>query len=441
MTRARLSSLAAGAMAGLVAALGMTLAMGLLRWGPGIPSTAELIAGRLIPRLTIDQFIQLLIRFGGPNDAKQFSALATLGGQLIVGVLIGASYAAVVFDHARRRGAWFVRTTIAASWLASLILLWPVLDANYRGLPASAATAATAAGLLMSYAIYGVLLTWVHGLLTPAPDVRAPVHPVSITRRAFLAGGLGVGLAVASGGVLSQLRRLAVLSYDGLEYRGPNLQPVVPNSQFYIVTKNVADPEILRSRWRLDVTGAFDRPRAYRYEELIALPAVTQETTLECISNGIGGGLMSNAIWHGVPLRDLLAAVGMKPSISRVVLHAVDGDVDTIPLEKALEATTIIAYAMNAEPLPHRHGYPARLVVPGRYGEKSVKWLTRIEPVTHLVRGYYEQQGWGPTWEIQTISRFDTPTDGAVVGRSASPDGSVRLAGTAFAGDRGIWKG
>src|SRR3712207_1291331 len=102
--------------------------------------------------------------------------------------------------------------------------------------------------------------------------------------------------------------------------------------------------------------------------ELKALPSVVQETTLMCISNGIEAGLMSNAIWSGVPMRALIEAAGARNGAARVKLHGVDNYTDTITLEKALDPTTLVAYEMNGVPLPQRHGFPARAIVPGYFG-------------------------------------------------------------------------
>ena len=117
-----------------------------------------------------------------------------------------------------------------------------------------------------------------------------------------------------------------------------------------------------------------------------------------CISNYLGGGLMSNAIWTGLPLRDAVLAAGPRSGATRVVLRGADGYTDTYSLEKALEPTTFVAYGMNGAPLPVRHGYPVRILTPGLFGEKSIKWVTRIELVDHDVKGFYEQQGWGPSF-------------------------------------------
>ena len=92
---------------------------------------------------------------------------------------------------------------------------------------------------------------------------------------------------------------------------------------------------------------------------------------------------------------------------------------------------------MNGEPLPRRHGYPARVLVPGTYGEVSVKWVDGIELSAAPVQGYYERQGWKPYF-VQTTSRFDRPVAGTTISLATTP--VVSLGGVAFAGDRGISK-
>lgn len=143
---------------------------------------------------------------------------------------------------------------------------------------------------------------------------------------------------------------------------------------------------------------------------------------------------MSNAVWRGLPLRDLLMSAGPRPGVAKVVLYGADGYTDTYPLEKALEPTTFVAYEMNGEPLPVRHGYPVRILTPGMFGEKSVKWVTRIELVDHDIKGFYEQQGWGPNFVIPIRTTF-------FVGDFATlfnPGASIPIRGNAFAGNRGI---
>jgi DMSO/TMAO reductase YedYZ molybdopterin-dependent catalytic subunit len=203
------------------------------------------------------------------------------------------------------------------------------------------------------------------------------------------------------------------------------------NEDFYVVSKNVIDPTVSVSRWRLKVEGLVDAPFQLTYDELRALPAVSQFTTLICISNPVGGPLISNAKWTGVPLKDLLERSRLKPDVKDIALFAADGYSDSIPLEKALESTTLVAYGMNDELLPSAHGAPARLVVPGIYGMKNVKWLTGIEATNEDFKGFWERRGWSDIAVIKTMSRLDVPSSSAVaLGRNA-------IGGIAFAGDRG----
>jgi DMSO/TMAO reductase YedYZ molybdopterin-dependent catalytic subunit len=247
-------------------------------------------------------------------------------------------------------------------------------------------------------------------------------------------GGVGVAAVLASAALFRQLYKLATYGYDGKEYKGADLQPITPNDRFYVVSKNNIDPHVKKDWWQLEITGQVERPRTYRFEDVIALPSVMQETTLQCISNSIGGGLMSNAIWKGVPLRTLLEAAGPKAGVTEVVCRSVDGYTDDLPLEKAMDPTTLLTYEMNGVSLPRNHGYPARILAPGMVGEKSVKWVTRIELNNQDTKQFYEKQGWGPNFVLHTHSRIDVPDF-----KEPMPLGSlIVLKGVAFAGNRGV---
>jgi DMSO/TMAO reductase YedYZ molybdopterin-dependent catalytic subunit len=118
-------------------------------------------------------------------------------------------------------------------------------------------------------------------------------------------------------------------------------------------------------------------------------------------------------------------------------LYGVDNYTDTFPLEKAMNRTTLIAYEMNGQPLPDRHGYPARVIVPGYFGEKHVKWLTRIEVTSGDATGFYENQGWGPNFMCPTRSRIDVPDYGENFALSKL-QGPIEVKGIAYGGDRGV---
>ncbi|MBA2332486.1 MAG: molybdopterin-dependent oxidoreductase [Actinobacteria bacterium] len=254
-----------------------------------------------------------------------------------------------------------------------------------------------------------------------------------MNRRELVVGAAAGALALGSGGLVETLRRRSTFGYDGLEVLGEGVERITPNEKFYVVTKNLIDPRVDRESWRLELSGLVGNPVELDFEAITNLKAVNQETTLECISNGVGAGLISNAVWRGIPLRELIGEARPEGRARRVFFHASDGFTHSTSLEKALEPTTLLAWEMNGEPLPDRHGYPARLIVPGAYGELSVKWIDRIELIDDDREGYYEKQGWKAE-RAHTMSRIDVPAERATV------RGRTELRGVAFAGDRGISK-
>ncbi|MDQ3412637.1 MAG: molybdopterin-dependent oxidoreductase [Chloroflexota bacterium] len=445
-----------GLIAGLAATAVLVLTFAVMRTWLGISPPPEAIPDRLAPTLDISTFFSLFGRFGGYNGLKKLGIQGGLAGLIAVGALVGIIYSVLTASpRARAAGSWrgwsrlglgFVVATALILWVAMLIVLWPVLGANYRGVPPSQAQFVTAAGYLVAFALYGLVLVLVHRWLVPPLLATAPGLPFAtgapVGRRAVVAGAATAALAVPSFALIRRLYDRATFSYDGTPYSGPGVEPIAPNDAFYTVTKNVADPNVNRGVWGLQVDGLVERPHQYGFEELAALAATEQETTLMCISNQIGAGLFSNAIWTGVPLRDLLEAARPADTAVEVLLYAADGYTDTFSIEKAMDPTTLVAVAMNGEPLPQRHGYPARVVVPGLFGEKNVKWVTRITVVDYDAKGFYEQQGWGPNFEVPTRSDIFGPRwrraggDAFVDSFAANEVATIR--GRAFAGARGV---
>jgi DMSO/TMAO reductase YedYZ molybdopterin-dependent catalytic subunit len=223
------------------------------------------------------------------------------------------------------------------------------------------------------------------------------------------------------------------LGYEGME-TFPPIAVLTPTYRFYVVSKNVLDPQVAASDWRLDVGGLVRRPGSYDLAGIQHLPAETRPITLECIANGVDGHLLSTAVWQGVTLEQLLAdRGGALPHAKQVRFASADGYQSSLPLADLLAVHTLLAWQMNGTPLPDRHGYPLRVMVPGRFGEQSPKWLTRIELLDHVVKGFYQRQGWydGP---VYTISRIDHPSKGARL-LAGQP---VQLRGVAYAGTRGV---
>jgi len=251
-----------------------------------------------------------------------------------------------------------------------------------------------------------------------------------LRRSAVLAAGALAGPALAQW-VRGTRQNLAAA--QGVEVRGLPAE-VTPTGEFYIVSKNPPgfDPDLDASLWRLEVAGR-TQPLRLSYRELLALPSMERYHTLECISNEVGGNLISNAKWRGVPLRTILEMAGADTTVGKVAFRCADGYTTAIPMSEALHPDTLLAYEMNGEQLPSKHGFPARLLVGGLYGMKNPKWITRIEPADHFL-GYWEQRGWSQEAVVKTMSKLTTPNSGATLpaGRPA------QLGGVAYAGNRGI---
>jgi DMSO/TMAO reductase YedYZ molybdopterin-dependent catalytic subunit len=462
-----------GLAAGLVASVTATLVMGVLRLWWGTSTAPELLGEVILPHLTAAQFVNLLIQYR-PNS-KTGPLGQTLLGQLALGVGLGLGFVlAVLREEPRTR--WPRRRAVVAALLLALgmevvavLLFWPVLPAGLYGDPIGRARLLTAFALLLAFLAFAYVLLFASHLLRQvwrpaaapaapsAPTVVAEHAPAAATppsattrpaslvealwsgalrrREALLAGGAVVLYVGASGLVARDLigRYLdrSSLSYDGMSTPSPNGNPITPTDQFYVVTKNVLDPTVAPERWQLEVAGLVGQPRAWSYAETLKLPSETRAITLECISNDVGGHLLSTAVWRGISLERLLGlAGGARPTGKYVIFTSVDGYHTSLPLADLLAARTLLAWEMNGQPLPQRHGYPLRAIVPGRYGEQSAKWLSRVELVDQPFKGFYQSQGWSDA-QLSTLSRIDAPSGTA--GR-----GTVTVAGVAFAGIRGI---
>lgn len=449
-------------LAGVPGSLAAILVMGLLRLTIGTPTLPELLGDRILPTLSASRFVDLLVAFA-PNSKTGPLGL-TLLGQFGVGVLLGPLFALAAGESLRVRGVWPGRRAWIAAGMfvlamegVGLAVFWPVMGQGLVGDPVDRARLLTALGMLATFASAMLVLLlgghWLYRAWAARPEARqqgiAPLSPVEgepaiqppmergVSRRAALTAAGVVVVAVAAGGLGVNRLLAGYLARSNLSYEGmPDFsgQQVTPIKDFYVVSQNVLDPEVDLGRWQLEVTGLVGQPRSWSYAQVLRLPSETRAVTLECISNGVGHDLMSTAIWKGPLLKTVLdAAGGAQPSGTYVIYTSVDGYQYSMPLAALLEARVLLAWQMNGEPLPQRHGFPLRVVTPGRYGEQSPKWLTRIELVDQPYNGgLYQSQGWSSA-PLETTSRIDRP-------KGQAKPGSVSVAGLAFAGIRGIQK-
>ena len=316
---------------------------------------------------------------------------------------------------------------------------------------------------------------------TRAGEKRVAPHP-SVTRRSFLdaVGRGGAGLVVTtllpSGHVTAQ----EVLSKDRLIVRAARPQDletpahlltswITPNDLFY-VRSHFYTPSVDANTWRLRIDGDVERTLELSLADLKAAPATSMVVTLECAGNGraffdppVAGvqwekGAVGTAQWSGVRLRDVLRMAGIAPSSRYVWLDGADVGVGrapdfirSLPVDKAIHPDTLLAYAMNGEPLPMPHGFPLRAIVPGWEGAYSVKWLTHLQVSAHDHDGPFVQAAYRyprrpvrpgavvPPNEMQPVrglfvkSVITSPAAGAILA-----PGAVRIAGFAWAGEAEI---
>jgi DMSO/TMAO reductase YedYZ molybdopterin-dependent catalytic subunit len=202
---------------------------------------------------------------------------------------------------------------------------------------------------------------------------------------------------------------------------------VTPAASFYLVSKNAVDPVVDPTTWLLRVTGLVETPLTLTYSQLMALPRVDEYVTLRCVDSLPGSHLMSNAYWSGVSLSALLRRAGVRAGADVALTRAPDGYEETLPLATALNPTALLAYAMNGETLLRRHGGPVRLLAPGYFGFKNVKWVSEIEVAT-ATKGYWAERGWTAA-QVHSVARID-------VWRAEA--GGALLAGVAYAGANGV---
>ena len=300
-------------------------------------------------------------------------------------------------------------------------------------------------------------------------------HLTAGTRRSFLAHVCRLGATALFGSVGGASG--AQLSKDRLIIRSPRPEDletpphlltswITPTELFY-VRSHFYTPVVNEAEWKLVIDGEVDRPFEITLSELRSLVSTRQVVTLECAGNGraffeprVAGvqwekGAVGTAEWRGVRLGDVLARAGARRTARYLWLDGADRGIGrapdfirSLPVEKALDSATLLAYEMNGEPLPVAHGFPLRAVVPGWEGAYSVKWLSHIRVSDRDHDGPFTQAGYRkprsplkpgtlvgpadtvPVRELPVKSLITSVAHDAVVSRDA-----VRIAGFAWVGD------
>ena len=433
------------AVAGAVSA-GMALGAAELVTGVGGdgPSLVSAVGTEFIERFA-GSLKDLAVSLFGTNDKA-----ALVVGIVVTSIALGAAFGVAAARRFWVGAAGFVAFGAFGFWAYQRDSL------GSAGTGFTAAVVAVLAGVASLFVLLRVIAPARAASVGNEPEpVPIPRVAGAAPRRAFLVTAMTFGAgAVATAAVGRRLRgtgRAEVARREVALPRPATVQPVsaaqsfdvaglssyiTPNPNFYRIDTALTVPQIDVSTWHLDVKGLVDHPFSLTLDELLAMDSIEETVTLSCVSNEIGGDLVGNAVWQGVPLDVLLERAGVHADATQIVGRSVDKFTAGFPTAVARDGrVALVAYAMNGEPLPVSHGFPARLVVAGLYGYVSAtKWLREIELTTwEDFDGYWISRGWAKEGPIKTMSRLDVPRSSAKLTPGPTP-----IAGVAWAPDRGI---
>ena len=367
----------------------------------------------ITPGFLIEENIETL------GTAGKNSLLTGIG---ITALLVAAILGDITFRHSRRVGvAGFVAFGLLGGFTTARNPISPALASWFWAL--------VAAGLGLATLLF--LQARLHRptrLTTVLEDPRDP----RATRRAFLGWSAGAGAVAITGVALTgriEGRSAAEIAREELDLSSltpatattpassstttmpssatvsstpfsdvAGLPPyLTPNEGFYRIDTALSVPQVDPRDWTLSIKGMVDNPYTLTFDEVLAMPLEEHIVTLSCVSNEVGGSLVGNAMWLGVPITRLLDEAGVQPGATQFVGRSIDDWTAGFPTDLLHDGrTALLAVGMNGEALPIIHGFPARLVVAGIYGYVSaVKWLTEITLTTwEDFDGYWVPRGW-----------------------------------------------
>ena len=282
-------------------------------------------------------------------------------------------------------------------------------------------------------------------LVRPAPAWRPGDDSDPVRRRLITGMGLAVGLFSLGGVALirSGLRStpsgpviadtpVRIPSDRTFTSVGGLSPKVTPRDEHYTIDIALENPTTDGGGWRLRITGLVRDELALSLDDLRDMETVERLHNLSCISNEVGGDLISNSRWTGVPFDRLLDMAGVAPEAVSVRATCADGYYEVIALDDIVGHEALIVFGMNGRLLPRDHGYPTRMLFPNHYGMRNVKWLEELELIDGYPDGYWAERGWDKDAVVRTQSRIDVPGDGATVGSR------FVCAGIAWAGTRAV---
>jgi DMSO/TMAO reductase YedYZ molybdopterin-dependent catalytic subunit len=427
-----------GVAAGVLAMLALLAVVIVTRSLFDATSLIDAMADALLLVLPMQMFSLALELFNAQAKTMMLAGLMLL--LLIAGGGIGWWYAKQTAGA--RRVMWTRAVSIGiAVFAATILFMLLFLNDQDPSAVSLREFAPVAILLLVESAVFTVVLAVALAMFRqqdPVPgEIASEPAWASLDRRRLLTR-IGAGVALVGGvAVLGRaVAKVANRPTVGVTAPGTISPAITPMEDFYIISKNFVDPTPERGdNWSIVIDGGVENELTLHKSDLETMAVAPFVSTLTCISNRIGGPLIGTAEWRGARLGDVLRKAGVGSGAVDVVFTGEDDYQDSIPIEKAMAPETMVVWEMNGQPLPRLHGEPVRVIVPGRYGIKNVKWLTRITVANKDFEGFWQERGWTDDGTIKTSSRFDVPSNKAIL-----PIGRTQIGGVAFAGDRGISK-
>ena len=419
-----------GALAGILAAA-VALGVGEFIAGfTGAGSSPRIVVGTALINLAPASVKEFAIRQFGENDKT-----ALLGG-----ILAALAVLAIVAGLLALRRLWLGVLLIALLGLSGVVaaLTAPVATVTTTLPSLGAAITGSATLILLMRHRSTSDETVAHGrrdlLITGAAAVVVAGAGAIIGQR-LQSGSDNVAASRANIKIPVPADPAAPLP-TGYQFPIPGLTPfVTTNADFYRVDTDLVLPQIPAEQWALSIHGMVDHSIRYSFADLLRLPLTERDLTLSCVSNEVGGPYVSTARFVGVPLAELLRRAGVRSGAEQLLSTAADGMTIGTPVELVTDGRdALLAIAMNGQPLPIEHGFPARLIVPGLFGYAgNTKWVTDLNLTTFADQAYWVRRGYERTGVVKTASRIDVPRSFARV-----PAGPVTVAGIAFAQHRGV---
>jgi DMSO/TMAO reductase YedYZ molybdopterin-dependent catalytic subunit len=421
--------------------------------------------------LGIDLMVDIItaLNLGQTDDtAKLIEQMLAVGTVVGLGILLGRVFFAVQKQNSK---APLNRFLLPGLGLGLLVGIGAAVISERYNYSASADDTLSAVWIITAFGLWGGVLNFAYNRLTrkemPAAVIipntetsiaATPTNSVqAIDRRRFLVilGGAAASITVIGSGlgaILSSMKEeVLVRIANANPHDFPNLNAALvpapgtrpeytPLAEHYRIDINVSIPEIDLDTWELPVGGKVENPMKFTLDDLQNnYEPMYQYITMSCISNRVGGDLISTTHWTGVSFQTILDEVQPKPEAKFVRIESVDGFWEYVDLDLIRsDASIMLTYAWDGVLLPVKHGFPLRIHIPNRYGMKQPKWITKIDFVEEWEAGYWVARGWDKEALIKATSVIDT----VAVDDAYEINGQqfVPVGGMAWAGPRGIAK-